>query len=312
MKKVVCVGEMLIDFMGMGIGHPLKDQDQFNKQAGGAPANVACTISALEGSCYFLGAIGKDGFGDFLEETLDTFSVNTAMLMRTDAPTTMAFVSIDQNGEREFAFVRGADERLDYDSLDQTLLSQIEIIHFGAATAFLGGPLHKSYLQLLQEAQSQNKWIVFDPNYRSDFWKHDIEGFNRHVMPFIEKAHLVKLSDEEALIITKKDNLDEAISLLKAWSPATFTITLGKEGVRLFNRQWETLVPTAKVPVKDTTGAGDAFIGAVIYQLSQEEDIQSILNEKDKMIDISRFANEIAGKVCTRVGALSAIKDLLK
>ncbi len=312
MKKIVCVGEMLIDFMGLSRGKSLKDQDHFNKQAGGAPANVACTISALEGSCYFLGSIGQDGFGDFLKEELETFGVSTALLKRSQKPTTLAFVSIDEEGEREFAFVRGADADLEYDWINQKHLEAVEIIHFGAATAFLEGPLQDTYHCLLDQAQREGKLIVFDPNYRNDFWKEDIDDFKDRVLPFIRKAHLVKLSDEEALIVTGQSDLESAIQELKHMSSATFTITLGKEGVRLFNPHWDEHVTTEKIEVKDTTGAGDAFIGAVIYQLAQYNDMPSILEDKEKMIAISRFANQIAGKVCTRVGALSAIKDLLK
>lgn len=312
MNKVLCVGELLIDFIGSENEVNLSHQHSFLMKAGGAPANVACVIGALGGESLFFGAVGKDGFGDFLKATLVQFKVNTLNLIRSDKPTTLAFVSVEKSGARDFVFVRGADAVLDLSDLEVKSYRATKIIHFGAATGFLDGHLGRTYHQLLINALADDKCVTFDPNYRSAFWGNDKKGFVQRVMPFIEKAHLIKMSDEEALIISGLNDLDMAKVFFKSRFEGTFAITLGEKGVDLFNKDWSIHVPAIEVDVKDTTGAGDAFIGALLYSLSYSQSPMETLKDQSIMSGFARIANDVAASVCTEFGALSALENMMK
>ena len=114
MKKVFCVGELLIDFVGQG-GHPSFLNRSISQKSGGAPANVAAAVSRLGSQAYFVGAVGKDPFGNFLIETLSQEGVALHFLQQVPTFTTLAFVNLGADGERDFVFSRGADRELNYD-----------------------------------------------------------------------------------------------------------------------------------------------------------------------------------------------------
>ncbi|MBM7561682.1 carbohydrate kinase family protein [Fusibacter tunisiensis] len=305
MKSIVCIGELLIDFIGSSAGKKIANQTSFMMKPGGAPGNVACTIGALGGDCSLLSSVGNDGFGEFLRNTVESYCVDTTLMQRSHKATTLAFVSVEDNGDRDFNFIRGADADLELNEKD---LGTYDIFHFGAATAFLEGALNKTYHQVLDMAERQSKFIVFDPNYRSAFWTENQNKFVKVIEPFMKSAHLIKLSDEEALIVTGENTLERAIESLKQKYKGLFAITLGGEGARLFNRTYDLHVPTKKVAVVDTTGAGDAFIGSMIYELSKLESIFEMIHNPDKIREIAIKANEIAADVCTAYGALTALK----
>ena len=138
MTKVFCIGELLIDFVAENQGSDLSKAVQFTKKAGGAPANVACAISKLGGRSYFIGCVGKDPFGTYLLDVLKTEGVDISMAQRSNTFTTLAFVSLANDGERDFVFDRGADKELVYDSSIKKNFKR-NLVHFGAATALLGG-----------------------------------------------------------------------------------------------------------------------------------------------------------------------------
>ena len=308
MKQTLCVGELLIDFIGEKPETSIAEQISFKKKAGGAPANVAATIAALGGKCHFFGAVGSDGFGDFLANTLEKFGVDTTMLIRSEMPTTMAFVSLDQHGERDFIFARGADGDLHMTNLDSEVYQHMSCIHFGAATGFLDGALKETYSQLLINAVADGKMVSFDPNYRSAFWSSNQTGFKEAIEPFLNYANLVKLSDEEAQIITGEFDVEKASDYLSSKYEATFCITLGEKGVLIFNRLWRIKVSAPTVEVIDTTGAGDAFIGALLFKLNGDFDALKI---QDKMKQYAEFANKVAADVCTEYGALTALENII-
>ncbi len=307
MKSILCIGELLIDFIGAESGKSISKQTSFMMKAGGAPGNVASTIGALGGECYFTGAVGEDGFGDYLIETLKAFNVKTETIKRSKKHTTLAFVSVDQNGERDFVFNRGADAELQLSDIDKKTLADCPMIHFGAATGFLEGNLKETYYNVLSESYKSNHFISFDPNYRTAFWEKDVGCFIERVTPFIEKSDLVKLSEEEALMISQTHSLEEATQFFKENFHSVFAITLGSEGVSVFNKSWDIKIPAPKVNVVDTTGAGDAFIGALIYEISKSTNPKEAILNEIKMMEYAEKSNRIASIICTEYGALTAL-----
>ena len=298
MKKVICPGEALIDFVSMDIGKTLKATDGFIKKAGGAPANVAAAISKLGAEAYFCGTVGDDAFGGFLEDTLNNNNINTELLFKIKNNTTFAFVSLMENGERDFEFARDADECLTFDMISDRL-EEFDLYHFGSATAFMGGNLKDTYFKLKEYAKSNNKIISFDANYRESLFGNNKEEFIKCCKEFIVDSNIVKLSEEEAKLISGIEDIKEASQYIVNLGCENLMVTLGKEGTLLSNREKQILIKTKEVKMKDATGAGDAFIGAVIAQ---------ILNEPGKSIEkIVEMANLVGGITTTKLGALESI-----
>lgn len=308
MKQILCIGELLIDFFTTEIKQSLIEATTFEKQAGGAPANVSATIAKLGGNAYFCGKVGDDAFGHFLKQTLQQAGVCTEQLILDPlAPTTLAFVSRDTDGERDFIFNRGADELLRIEDLHLQKLMAMDIIHFGSATALLSEPFSKTYEQLMQTLLLQNHFISFDPNYRANLWKGDTERFIEKCEPFIEAAHFIKMSDDELLVFARTDNFDEALEWLTQFENKAIAITQGAAGTIFYQNGMMTTIPSIPVKAIDSTGAGDAFVGAVLYELATRETTEIPQTE---WISIIEFANRVGAKVCEKVGAMEAIPTL--
>lgn len=298
MKKVICPGEALIDFVSMDIGKTLKATDGFIKKAGGAPANVAAAISKLGAEAYFCGTVGDDAFGGFLEDTLNNNNINTELLFKIKNNTTFAFVSLMENGERDFEFARDADECLTFDMISDRL-EEFDLYHFGSATAFMGGNLKDTYFKLKEYAKSNNKIISFDANYRESLFGNNKEEFIKCCKEFIVDSNIVKLSEEEAKLISGIEDIKEASQYIVNLGCENLMVTLGKEGTLLSNREKQILIKTKEVKMKDATGAGDAFIGAVIAQILNEPG-----NSMEKIVEM---ANLVGGITTTKLGALESI-----
>lgn len=308
MKKILCIGELLIDFFTTNIKQSIIEATTFEKQAGGAPANVAATIAKLGGNAYFCGKVGDDAFGHFLKQTLLNAGVCTEQLiLDPHAPTTLAFVSREMDGERDFIFNRGADELLRIEDLHLQKLMAMDIIHFGSATALLSGPFSKTYEQLMQTLRLQNHFISFDPNYRANLWKGDTERFIEKCEPFIEAAHFIKMSDEELLLLARTDNFDKALEWITQFENKAIAITQGAAGTIFIQNGFMTMIPSIPVHAIDATGAGDAFVGAVLYKLATRDSNELSQTE---WISVIEFANRVGAKVCEKVGAIEALPTL--
>jgi fructokinase len=312
MNKILCIGEALIDMICTDKGKSLSDGQNFLKKPGGAPTNVAAAIAALGGDVELAAKVGIDPFGKHLIDVMQSFNVSTKwMLQDKNYFTTFAFVSLMENGERDFYFNRGADGQLSKDELDGINLDEFSIIHFGSATGFLPGPLKEAYAGFLQKALQKNIFISFDPNYRHLLFQNNTKTFVEQSWNFLNSCHFFKVSDEEAMLITGKSTLEDATNVLLEKTSSAFAITLGKEGTLLGLNKETHIIPSIEVKPVDTTGAGDAFVGAVLYQLQQRSDggRQTGLNfqQWEKII---LNANKAGARTCEYLGAMEAFKHL--
>lgn len=311
MNKILCIGEALIDMICTNKGTSLSEGDNFIKKAGGAPTNVAAAIAALGGKVELAAKVGIDPFGNHLIDTMKGFGVGTKFMLQ-DAKhfTTFAFVSLMKNGERDFYFNRGADAELSVDDIKNINLKQFPIVHFGSATGFLNGKLQKAYLSMFQQAQQQNTFISFDPNYRHLLFQNNTKSFVTQSWKFIEKCNFFKVSDEEALLLTNQKTVEDAAKVFMQKSKAIFTITLGSKGTMLGLNNEPYIIPSIKVKPKDTTGAGDAFVGAVLFQLSKYSLTQIKKLNKEDWQKIIINANKAGARTCEYLGAMEAFKHL--
>ncbi len=308
MKKVYCIGELLIDFVAEKQGSDLSKAVEFTKKAGGAPANVACAISKLGGNSAFLGCVGKDPFGTYLLSILQECGVDVSLAQRSDIFTTLAFVSLAEDGERDFVFSRGADKELKYQSVIKKEFHD-NIVHFGAATALLGGNLEDAYGRYYFDALTQNAFISFDPNYRIDLWKNKDDIFVKKCTPFIEKAQLCKFSLEEAQLLSAKEDLEDASKYLHDLGAEIIAITLGSEGTYISTKNTTTIVPSIEVKAVDTTGAGDAFIGCLLQQISTLDHPEDILKDDTRLLQMVAMANKAGAWTTTNYGAIESLPD---
>ena len=308
MKTVFCIGELLIDFVAENQGNDLSKANKFTKKPGGAPANVACAIAKLGGSSKFIGAVGNDPFGTFLLDVLEQNNVDISLAQRSKTFTTLAFVSLAEDGERDFVFSRGADKKLKYDAALRKSFNS-NIVHLGAATALLGGGLEEAYSRYFFDALTQNSFISFDPNFRSDLWKGEEEIFIKKCKTFIEKAHLCKFSLEEAQLLSGENDLESACNVLHEIGTPLITVTLGGDGTLVSTSTQKTKVTSIKVKPIDTTGAGDAFIGCLLYQISTLKNPDQVLEDTDLLLKMVTKAN-IAGAITTTgYGAIPSLPD---
>ena len=309
-SKILCIGEALIDMICTDKGSSLSEGNNFLKKTGGAPTNVAAAIAALGGKVELATKVGNDPFGKQLVEVMQGFGVSTKwMLQDSNFFTTFAYVSLMEDGERDFIFNRGADGQLSRSDIEPINLDEFSIVHFGSATAFLPGPLQTAYQSLLQKALQKNMFISFDPNYRHLLFKNNTQTFIDQSWNFLESCNFFKVSDEEALLITGASTLTDAVNILLKKTDAIFTITLGKEGTMLGIKGETVTVPSIHVKAVDATGAGDAFVGAVLYQLSNmQEDLNNI--SFDNWKNIIYNANKAGARTCEYMGAMEAFKHL--
>jgi fructokinase len=313
MGKILCIGEALIDMICTDKGQSLSNGENFLKKPGGAPTNVAAAIGALGGEVVLAAKVGKDPFGNQLIRVMEDFGVETKWMLQDEKYfTTMAFVSLMENGERDFVFNRGADGQLSNDDIAGINVDDFGIVHFGSATGFLDGPLKEAYKNLLHTAKAKNVFVSFDPNYRHLLFPDDTENFIKQSWYFLQNCDFFKLSDEEALLITKATTVADAAIILLEKTTAHFAITIGAEGTLFGHNNTTTIIPSIKISPIDTTGAGDAFVGALLFQLSKHSTIEMRKLSLEQWINIIANANKAGARTCEYLGAMEAFKHLNK
>ena len=296
MKNIYVIGEVLVDLIDTE-HKGLIQATVFEKKFGGAAANVAIASARLGSDVSFLGSIGKDYFGTYLSQTLNDNKVNIDSV-RYEGKTTIAWVGLDSEGERYFSFNRGSDG--DY-VLDDKVIEN-SILHFGSATAFIGGNLRESYFALLEGAYNNNNVVSFDPNFRADL-VFDLDKFIEDSLYFINKADFVKFSLEELAIISRVDSVSveeilDKLRTLRKNSKAVFLVTLGAKGTAVYEGDSYYTVESIKIKQVDSTGAGDAFTGALLSQIAKGDYI---------LKDAVYFANKVGALACTKYGAIEGL-----
>lgn len=312
MKPVMSFGEALIDFVPTQNGQPLSEVEGFRRAAGGAPANVAAAVARLGGDSYFVGKVGDDAFGRFLETTLKDSGVNTEHLLFTrEAKTALAFVSLRDDGERDFMFYRepSADMLFEASEMNPTWFQTPGIYHFCSVT--LSHPTSAAATRRGAELAYQKNWLVsFDPNLRFPLWKRP-EDAREAVLPLIPFANLVKVSDEELLFITQSRDPDRGARALLDLGVDLVVVTRGNKGSDYYTQHSQGHVPSVTVEAVDATGAGDAFDGGLLYQLAERDldrpGFRRLLQNAEALEEILRFANVCGAITATGRGAIPAL-----
>ena len=303
---ILTIGEVLIDLTQTGRDD--KGIPQFAANPGGAPANLAVAASRLGAKTAFIGKVGADGFGRYLTQVLTENGVDASgVAVDREHPTTMAVVSVDASGERDFSFYRGAnaDVMLSREDIPDAALQAARIVHFGSVS-LTADPSRSATLDAVRRAKAMGKTITYDPNYRANLWP-DADTAVAQMKAPLDLVDILKVSDEELPLLTGTTDCESGTAQLAAHGIGLIFVTLGPDGV--FYRMGEKTGHVAGVPCKvgDTNGAGDTFFGAALSKLCKE-DLTALTVEK--LEQVLAFANKAASITTSRHGAIPAMPTL--
>ncbi|MCP3763770.1 carbohydrate kinase [Domibacillus sp. A3M-37] len=310
MKKVFCMGEALIDFIPAQKNKSLKNVEGFERVAGGAPMNVAITVSKYSGHSVMLTKLANDHFGDYLMDVLQENGVDTSYITRSSkGETGLAFVSVDQDGERSFSFYRknAADLLIFPQEIKADWFNEGDFLHF-CSVNLVKDSMKETHKKAIKEIRKKGGIISFDPNVRLPLWP-NAEACQETIRRFIPLADIVKVSDEELSFITEIDDEKKAIQSLFIGCVKTVVYTRGKDGAVLYLKSGERYEDKGyKVVVVDTTGAGDAFIGGFLSELSflnvSQDNLCAKINENHQYL--LAFSNASGALTASVKGAIQS------
>lgn len=308
MMDVVALGELLIDFACVstdGDGYPT-----MAAHPGGAPANFLAALTKYGAKTALLGKVGDDAFGKMLLGTLKKAGIETGGIVTDpDVFTTLAFVTIDETGNREFSFARkpGADTQICFEELNLDLIDQAKVFHFGTLS-LTDEPARSATYRAVAYAKSRGKLITYDPNLRKPLW-HTMEEAKEQILWGLKQADVVKISDEEVEFLWNCTPEEGADKLLSEFGVGLAMVTLGPRGAYLKNQNGACRVASPAVTPVDTTGAGDIFGGSAVSRILA----LGIAPEKltvEQMGDIGSFASTAASLSTERHGGIPSIPEM--
>ncbi len=324
MSSVICFGEALIDFLNVArFNTDIQENSSlmlsdYRQYPGGAPANAAVAVAKLGGNAYFAGQVGQDAFGDFLEQALKHYQVDTRFLLKhASAKTALAFVSLDETGERSFAFYRdnSADVLLTKNQVQQLLftadkLEPAYIFHFCSNT-LTSADIAQTTLYAVKQALQQQALISFDVNLRHNLWstgKADIALVNQ----LVAQAHVLKFSKEE-LDYLSHGQQGQYISDCLSQQASLLVVTDGGNDINYYTAHSSGTIKPPTIKVVDTTAGGDGFVGGLLYGLSQLDLTLRVLVEliadESRLEGILHFACACGAYAVSKQGAFPALPN---
>ena len=305
MVDVVTFGEALIDFVSTESGVSLIGAPAFKKAAGGAPANVAVGLARLGVSSGFMGKVGDDDFGRFLAQTLAENGVDTSALLFSDeARTALAFVSLKEDGERDFMFYRhpSADMLIRPEEIDHHYIGSAKVFHFGSIS-LISEPSRSATLAAIQSARGRGLLISYDPNLRLSLWPSPADA-RRGIELGWGFADIIKISQEELEFLAGAQDLERGVDEVFHPELKLLVVSRGQEGCYFATRKERGYVPGYRVAAVDTTGAGDGFMAGLLAGLLE---IGFQLDSFDELTDVLRLANAVGALTTTKRGAIPAL-----
>lgn len=302
--SALTLGELLLDFVPDEAGVSLAEARSFSKQPGGAPANVAVGLSRLGVSSGFLGKVGDDPFGRYLTDVLAAEGVDVSQV-KTDpeARTALAFVALTDAGDRDFMFYRhpSADMRYRPDEIDADYVAGARILHVGSIS-LIQEPSRSATMRALDIAAQAGSLVSYDPNLRLPLWP-SAQAAKAGIRSIWRKAHVIKISDDELEFLTGSRDISAARPL-RHDGLRLLAITRGDAGVSFVTPTFEGDVPGFKVDTVDTTGAGDAFMAALLAGLSMAPGVDE---DPVALEQLMRRANAYGALTTTRRGAIQGM-----
>ncbi len=311
MFDVTALGEILIDFTPAGLSN--QGNICFERNPGGAPANVLASISKLGGTTAFIGKVGNDMFGHYLCDVLKSHNIDASGVKFSErVRTTLAFVQLADNGDRSFSFYRnpGADTMLEPSEVDYEIIKNSKVFHFGSLS-LTEEPSKTATLEALKFAKANGCTISYDPNLRPRLWE-SLEHARREIISVLEFADILKVSEEELEFITGEKDLEKGTKVFsEKYGIGLILVTLGPEGC--FYRLGEATgaKPTfSEIKPVDTTGAGDSFLGGLLFSMLSRGILKPAQLEVPVLDEMLTFSNAVASLCTAKKGAIPAMPDL--
>ena len=287
------MGEALIDFLSVGA---VDGVEQFRKQPGGAPLNVACGVARLGAGSAFVGKLGDDLFGRFLVDVARREGVDVSGVpLTTEAKTGLAFVSLDEKGERSFAFYRDPAADMLLRPEDLPSLVGCRALHHGSIS-LITSPSREATLAARERARAAGAFVSYDPNLRPALWP-SLEHAKRAIKETLAGADVVKVSKEELDFVVDGD----AGRILDAGARVVF-VTDGAAGARVVSRDGSFAAPAFRVDAVDSTGAGDAFCAGYLTRLVERGRF-----DRDALVDAATWGAAAGAICCTGRGAIDPL-----
>ena len=309
MYDVVALGELLIDFTCQSTdaeGYPT-----MAAHPGGAPANFLAAVAKFGGTAAMVGKVGNDAFGKLLLGTLQAAGIGTnGMIVDDSVFTTLAFVTLDETGDREFSFARkpGADTQIRFEEINMSVIDGAKVLHFGTLS-LTDEPARTGTYETVAYAKKAGKLITFDPNLRKPLWK-DLEEAKKQMLWGLGQADVEKISDEEVEFLFGLAPEAGAAHILANYGVKLVFVTCGPDGCYFSNGTACGHVPgLSGLKVVDTTGAGDIFGGSAVWKLLQTGKAPQALT-KEELTDITAFACTSAGLSTTKPGGISSVPTM--
>jgi fructokinase len=302
---VLCFGEALVDLLPDRRGL-IRDCERFAVHSGGAPANVAVGLARLGMRVGFRGVIGDDEFGHLLERKLAAEGVELSLRATDKAKTGLWFIALSETGERSFfapSGTRSADKLIGPDDADPDAIARARWLHVGTSAHVL--PAGQEALRAaVESAALQSVRVSFDPNIRAHLWA-DLRQVERLCAELLPLCDFVKIADDEVGPVTGETDPEKALDKLQAMGIPLVCVTRGEKGAWVGRGSDRFEVPAPRVEVADTTGAGDAFVAAMLSRLAAEPAIQDI--PLSRLQADAAFACWLGSRVCTALGAVAAL-----
>lgn len=310
MPDVLCMGELLAEFVATQDNVSLIDAPGFIKAPGGAPANVAVALHRLGLPAGFVGKVGDDPFGRYLRRSLDEVGVDTRFLFIDQrARTTAVFVAVWDDGRKDLCFYRnpGADMMLTEVEIDAAMFDHVRAFHYGSIT-LIDEPAASAQRKAIQIAKQKGLMISYDPNYRPTLWPDEATA-RRVIQEAFRHCHLAKVSEEEWEVATGCTGLDAGIQAVLDRGVELLVVSRGGAGAIATNGEYRVELPGWPVDVVETTGAGDGFMAAMIAQLLPWREKLGSLKRVERAVveEALRYANAVGALTCTRMGAIPAL-----
>lgn len=304
---VTALGELLIDFTENGTS--AQKNPVLEANPGGAPCNVLAMLTKLGHKTAFIGKIGKDMFGDQLEAALVEVGIGTKGLKKDDdVHTTLAFVHTLEDGDREFSFYRnpGADMMLSEDDLEEEMIRDSKIFHFGSLS-MTHDVCRKATRKAIQIAEEAGAVLSFDPNLREPLWN-TLDEAKEQIIYGLEHCNILKISDNEIQWLTGLEDYDAGIrAVQERYHIPLILLSMGKEGSCAYTAEHRVEGPGfIQEHTIETTGAGDTFCACVLHYVLAHGWKEYT---EDELKDMLTFANAAASLITTRKGALRVMPE---
>ena len=306
MGKIVTLGEVVADVYREEM--PSEVEMPFTARPGGAPANAAVAAARLGAEAAFIGRLGDDLFGEFILRALEAVGVDTSAVVHQPPPTrtTLAFVEVAEDGDREFTFYRSvpaADELLSPEDIKRETLSGASFVNFGSIP-LIKDPVRSATRKFAELANEMDIPVAFDVNLREHLWE-NLETARKIIESMLDFSTIVKLSDDELSPVLGAKNAEEAAKTLLDRGISLVLISMGSEGAFYATRQFSGSMPTFEIErVVDATGAGDAFLGATLTHLSESPEW---LSDEERLREAVRRGTAAGALACTDYGAMRAL-----